>query len=570
MASRTPSDDGAEQGAAEQGAAAQDPLRPDDHRDARPAAREDVAQPRLGPLGYLRFFWRQLTSMRTALVLLLLMALAAIPGSLVPQNTSDPNGVRQYEIDDPELYKVLDGIQLFDTFGSVWFSAIYLLLFISLIGCIIPRTLHHARALRARPPKTPARLSRLVGYQRATSAADADTAIEEAARLLRRGGYRVERYPVRGGTSVSAERGYLRETGNLVFHAALVGVLLAVGLGQGFGYTGQRVLVQDSTFTNTRAGYDSFNPGRFVDGEGLAPYSLRLDDFTSEYTINPVNGKVQAEDFEVFASVREQGGDWREERIKVNHPLEVGGTQVFLLGNGYAPEITVRDPDGNIVDEGPVVFRPQDANLSGLGVLKVPDGLAEQVGLIGFFYPSPFGEEGGPYTSVYPEAGESSLLTLQVFTGDLGLDDGVARNVYLLDTSEMTAVAGQDSGTAALELKQGERVELPDGLGSVEFTGLKRFVALDIHHDSSQTWVLVFALLAVAGLLTSLFVPRRRLWVTAVPVDAADAGAGSRIEFAGLARGDDPTLERAVEDLAWRHREQLGDPAPEARAEARD
>ncbi|MBX9718880.1 MAG: cytochrome c biogenesis protein ResB, partial [Microbacteriaceae bacterium] len=65
-------------------------------------------QPKLDVAGWLRFAWRQLTSMRTALVLLLLLAVAAIPGSLVPQRSADPNGVVQYERDNPEMFAVLD------------------------------------------------------------------------------------------------------------------------------------------------------------------------------------------------------------------------------------------------------------------------------------------------------------------------------------------------------------------------------------------------------------------------------------------------------------------------------
>ena len=97
--------------------------------------------------------------MRTALFLLLLLAIAAVPGSLVPQRSSDPNGVVQYFNDNPDLAPVLDAMQFFDVYTSVWFSSIYLLLFVSLIGCVVPRTMHHLQALRAKPPKTPARLS---------------------------------------------------------------------------------------------------------------------------------------------------------------------------------------------------------------------------------------------------------------------------------------------------------------------------------------------------------------------------------------------------------------------------
>ena len=157
MASRTrsnptPSDDGT--------SVVGDPLRPSDHVDGTPV--DDgggVTQPRLNLVGYLRFFWRQLTSMRTALILLLLLALGAVPGSLVPQRSSDPNGVVAYQTNNPDTFKILDSLGLFSTFTSPWFSAIYLLLFVSLVGCIIPRLKHHLDALRAKPPKTPARLA---------------------------------------------------------------------------------------------------------------------------------------------------------------------------------------------------------------------------------------------------------------------------------------------------------------------------------------------------------------------------------------------------------------------------
>ena len=133
---------------------------PSDHLESN-----DITQPALGPMGWIRWAWRQVTSMRTALVLLLLLAIAAVPGSIVPQRSADPNGVTQYFTDNPDLAPVLDNLQLFDVYTSAWFSAIYILLFVSLIGCVIPRTQHHWKALRARPPRTPARLSRLDAYR---------------------------------------------------------------------------------------------------------------------------------------------------------------------------------------------------------------------------------------------------------------------------------------------------------------------------------------------------------------------------------------------------------------------
>ncbi|MEP6480088.1 MAG: cytochrome c biogenesis protein ResB [Rhodoglobus sp.] len=518
--------------------------RPSDHFDSD----QPVVQPRLGFVGYLRFFWRQLTSMRTALFLLLLLAIAAIPGSLVPQVSSDPNGVVQYKLEYPDLSKVLDFLQVFTTYSSVWFSAIYLLLFVSLIGCVIPRTKHHLVALLAKPPKTPARLERLAGFTSETSDADAATAVETARDVLRKQGYRVEQY----GDSVSAERGYLRETGNLVFHTALIGVLVTVGIGGGFGYTGQKVVVEGKSFVNTLGGYDSFNPGRFFTEAALQPFSLHLDKFTAVYEDKNFNAYGQAIDYTASVTTALRGAAPEKQQIKVNSPLEIGGTQVYLLGNGYAPVLTIRDPDGNIVWSQPTPFLPQDAKLTSLGVIKIPDGLSEQLGMIGFLYPTTIPLQSGALASSHPDLLDPTV-TLEVYTGDLGLDDGVARNAYNLDLTNLTQIAGRKAESPTIELGLGDRVDLPGGIGSIELTAIPRFASLDIHHDPSQVWVLVFAILVLGGLLTSLFIPRRRVWVKVVPVK----GGGIRLEYAGLARGEDPNLAAAVTEIAQKHADQL-------------
>jgi cytochrome c biogenesis protein len=530
--------------------------RPSDHFDS-PQQRPDTtaSQPKLGIVGYLRFFWRQLTSMKTALFLLLFLAFAAIPGSLVPQRSSDPNGVIQYKVDHPDLFPVLDSLQVFDTYTSVWFSSIYLLLFISLIGCIIPRTLHHARALRARPPKTPARLDRLTGYISTDTTADAATAIDTARALLKRQGYRVESYPGSGraAPSVSAERGYLRETGNLVFHMALVGILISVAVGGSFGYSGQRVVVEGQKFVNVLGDYDSFNPGRFFSSDVLAPYRISLDEFSATYELENRSAIGQATDYSARVTTSTPGGDDEQHEIKVNVPLAIGGTDVFLLGNGYAPTITVRDPEGTVVWTDSVPFLPQDTNLTSIGVVKVPDGLVEQVGMVGFFYPTAASLPSGAFTSGFPDVLDP-LMTLRVYTGDLGLDAGVPTSVYQLDTDDLTSIAGGDADAKALQLKLGDTVELPGGLGTVELSDVERFASFDIHKDPSQVWVLLFAILILGGLFTGLFIPRRRVWIKAV----ANDNGGTRLEYAGLARGDDPRLEAAVADISAAHAKQLG------------
>ena len=124
-----------------------------------------MSEIQLGFAGSARYLWRQLTSMRTALILLLMTALAAIPGSLLPQRTAGPIPVQDYFSKHPALAKFLDQIWMFDVYGSPWFSAIYILLFISLIGCVFPRVIEHAKSMLKLPPAAPSRLERMEHHQ---------------------------------------------------------------------------------------------------------------------------------------------------------------------------------------------------------------------------------------------------------------------------------------------------------------------------------------------------------------------------------------------------------------------
>ncbi|WP_449281977.1 cytochrome c biogenesis protein ResB [Leucobacter sp.] len=552
--------------------------RPSDYDDGTGAGGSLRAEsPELGFAGWLRWFWRQLTSMRVALILLLLLAVAAIPGSLVPQRGADPNGVVQYEQDHPELFPILDAfpIQAFDVYGSVWFSAIYLLLFISLIGCVLPRITHHWRAWRGRPPKTPARLQRMAGFSElrlsnpdATPAereAFAARAIEEAAAILKKLRYRVEvqRASRRGvdEVSVSAERGYLRETGNLLFHVSLLGVLVSVGLGGVLTFNGQKVLIEGETMVNQLIDYDTATSGRSFDSSSLEPFSLRLDSLDVTYN-TPDDGNVQAiglvKDYTANMTLISPEGEESEHIIRVNHPLRVHGSPIYLIANGYAPKITIRNAEGTVVYSEAMPFIPQDnLNMTSLGVVKVPDGIVDesgepvQIGLRGFFYPTKADLDTGAYTSNYPDL-ENPVLTLDVFEGDLGIDQGIPQSVYALDTSGMEQLTGRAVDIDSIELRPGERTELPDGLGTIEFESVPRYASFDVMQNPAQVWVLVFAVLALGGLMWSLFVPRRRMWVKALPSDD-----GVVLQYAALARGDDPALERAVEELRDRHRELL-------------
>ena len=65
-----------------------------------------------------RWAWRQLTSMRTALLLLLLLALAAVPGSIVPQTAVDDFAAARWKQAHPTLTPIYERLGLFQVYGS--------------------------------------------------------------------------------------------------------------------------------------------------------------------------------------------------------------------------------------------------------------------------------------------------------------------------------------------------------------------------------------------------------------------------------------------------------------------
>lgn len=501
-----------------------------------------------GVAATLRWGWRQLTSMRTALVLLFLLALAAIPGSLLPQENVDAGRVAQYFDQHPGLAPVLDKLSLFDVFSAPWFAAIYLLLFISLVGCIVPRARTHFGQIRARPPAAPRNLGRLPQADRFEVRTAPDEVLRDAADLLRSRRFRVD---VAEGDrpSVAAEKGYLRETGNLLFHVALLVLLVAVALGSLFGYKGNILVTEGDGFANSVISYDSMHRGRFFSDDRLAPFTIHVDKFRAWY-VPTGEDRGTPERYDAYLSYTDEPGAAKKRYdLQVNEPLSVDGAKVYLLGHGYSPEITVRDAEGRVVTSGPVPFVASDTkNYTSQGVVKAP-AAKPQLGFQMFFLPTFAMSRQGP-TSAYP-APLDPVILMVAYQGDLGMDEGAAQSVYALDTSRMKQIPLPQRSQL---LRPGDKVDLPGGRGSVEFDGIKQYVTLQVTHDPGKSLALGSAIVAIGALLLSLFVRRRRVWVRASRTD----DGRTVVEFGGLARSDGAGgFDSEFADLVDRMRERL-------------
>jgi cytochrome c biogenesis protein len=477
--------------------------------------------------GWLRWGWHQLTSMRTALVLLFLLALGSIPGSVLPQEGTDQSSVQQYFTAHPTLAPWLNHLGLFNVFAAPWFAAIYLLLFASLIGCVVPRTFRLVGSARTPPPRAPRNLARLPQSTSYSSALSPAAAVDGAAAVLGGQRFRLRRSAADATEHwVSAEKGYLREVGNLLFHLSLLGVLLSIAAGGLFGYKADKLLVEGQSFSDTVSALDEIHPGRLVSDSDFAPFSLTLNKFTAQY-IESGQSVGQPSNFEADVTYTSSpGANPGTYRIRINDPLSVDSLKVYLIGHGYAPEFKVTGANGKVAYEEATPFIP--ANTSTFlsdGVVKAPDA---SLGFMGVFVPTALPVD-GTLQSIFPAA-DNPAVSLIGYSGNLGMDSGQPQSVYQLDTTGMTKISGSPH-----LLQPGQSWALPGGKGSITFVGVKQWVSLAITYDPGQVPALVCGMLALAGLLISFFVRRRRVFVRAVP---AASGDGSVVTVGGLTRSD--------------------------------
>jgi cytochrome c biogenesis protein len=462
--------------------------------------------------------------MRTALVLLFLLAVASVPGSVIPQEGIDPAAVAQYYTAHPVLAPILARLSLFSVFGAPWFAAIYLLLFVSLAGCVLPRTFRLVGSARQLPPRAPRNLSRLpmsASYRTSLTPAEA---VGSAAGLLSG-----KRFRLRNGDGwVAAEKGYLREVGNLLFHIALLALLGSVGIGGIFGYKADRLLISGQSFANTPTALDQFRPGRLVSPGDLQPFSVSLDKFTAHYI---TSGTLRGQPSSFDASIRytdRPGAPARSFLLRVNHPLSVDGVRVYLIGHGYAPVFRVTDGAGRVVFDSPVPFIPvEQVGLTSEGVIKVPDADPDQLGFAGVFLPTAV-DVNGRLQSAFPAA-LLPRVSLVSYAGNLGLDDGQPQSVYQLDLAHLRRLP-----VAPRPLAPGQSIKLPGHAGTLTFTGYRQWASLAITYDPGQVPALISGIIAIAGLLLSFAVRRRRLFLRA---HAAPDG-GTLVDIGGLARSD--------------------------------
>jgi len=483
--------------------------------------------------------WRTLRSMRTALILLLMIGLASVAGSLLPQWPNTPERVLQYRADHPFWGTFFDRAGLFDVFGSWWFVLLVTLLFVSLVACLVPRTRALWRNVRT-PPMQAREIDAFPRYAEVAVAAGPDAAIEAARRTLRRRRFRVARDPDR--PALAAEKGLAREVGSLAFHWAFILLLAGVIYGKGTGFSGLIAVVEGQTWVDAEANYDgTIRAGRFFDD--FTGIGLHLKDFRSDFA-----NTGQPMDFVSEVDLLETDGSLlREESIRVNHPAKVEGLWIYQSSFGWAPvvEVTV---DGEVVSSGPVVM-DRDPAPEGVvefampwrGVVKLPGagagGLDRAIELELWPDSRAFAallEPGAVPQAMLVEF--DPIIRFTVWEGVLG---DLATN--RLDSSVLDEVSSGIVGAErTADLADGAALAVgEEGSGStISFPELRQYSVFQVARDPGVPLVLAAAILILVGLLPALYGSRRKVWVRADP-----DGDGSTMRVGGFALQRKPQFE---------------------------
>jgi cytochrome c biogenesis protein len=440
---------------------------------------------------------------------------------------------------------VLERLGFFDVFGSAWYMAIYLALLGALVACLVPRTRALVRVLRSRPPRGGdlARYRTRAGFD---TPATPDQAMAAARRVLRRNRFRLAEHPEGSGEpqrgapvsrgELAGEKGYLREAASLLFHVSLLVLLVGLAYGKGYGYRGQMAIVEGETRANARVGYDSFSPGRFFGPERLAPFQLRLDDFTNSF--HPDN--TPREFASRLTALDLDGRELQAQRVAPNRPMTVDGVRIFQSDYGYVPVVGVRDKAGRELLAPQEVLTLRDpASEWSTGAVKVtrptPDVGLELTMFTGLVT-APDCPGGAPFCND-PRLVRPVLVVL-AYQGDLRADR--AQSVFTLDRTRLRPL-----GDRPVLLVPGQSKELANGM-VVSFTDLKQYSVFTLARDPGVPVVAAAAALLLLGLVPSLYVTRRRVWVRATP-----AGPGvTRVELAGLALQGKAAFEGELARLA--------------------
>lgn len=298
--------------------------------------------------------WKFLSSVKLAVVLLIILAIVSVIGTVIQQNESPESYLREYSQTTVNLFEALG---FFDMYHTWWFVLLLFLLTANLTVCTLDRfpatwKMINAplkpiedEALKALPFK------KEIAFKGSMSAAQ-----ERAAQALKSHRYRLTEAAGSQGVQLLTQKGAYSRLGYIITHVSIVLVFIGALMGAFFGFKAFLNLPEGgaSKFVYLRNEpmwdriMDSFGIAKspvVYSPEGGVPamplgYFVRCDDFDVDYYVNPAGTPTgMPSEYHSTLSVFDLNGQKiLDKRIRVNDPLTFHGITFYQSSYGAIPD----------------------------------------------------------------------------------------------------------------------------------------------------------------------------------------------------------------------------------------
>ena len=272
----------------------------------------------------LRRLWRTLSSVKTGILLLIVLGVISATGTFILQRPlTDPDQMaRAYS---PALLRVLDAAGLTDVFHAWWFVALMALFGLTIVCASIDRWPNVWRYF-ARPYRVPdSHFRGALPLQATIPVNDGASALEAAARVLRSRGLKPQRAVERGQEALFVEKHRYSVLAVYVVHASLLLILLGGIVDAIYGYKGFLMLTpgEQTSTLELRNG-----------SKRALPFALRCDATGQENYPDGTPKKWWSDLVEL------QGGrEVQKKQIVVNDPLVTHGIRFYQASYGSTGKV---------------------------------------------------------------------------------------------------------------------------------------------------------------------------------------------------------------------------------------
>ena len=432
----------------------------------------------------LEWLWRQLSSMRVAMLIMLAIAVLGVAGSLLMQMPTDIVGIPAQEalwVDSVRpryggWTDILNALGLFSVFNSILFRVLAAALTISLIACSIHRIPGIVRT--ARNPRIdvgPAFFEHAPQHEAIVVRRDAAETREIVEGLLRTRRYRTLTTDD-GTVHLYADRFRWAPISGLVAHLSIVVIMAGAIVGGMFGYRNAEFMITEGQTLPVFV-----EPGMTV----------QLLDFTDKY--DPTTGAPI--DYASTIVVSRDGQPFDEHVVRVNDPYRYNGLTFYQAFFGPSAVVTVTNAAGDVLlqSEGVALAYEGDANHR-YGTVKIP---------------------GTDYTAEI--TGTSGAANDPIRPGQVNI------GIYTTGASSFSDVKVIDQSVAT-------------AIGELTFTFEReaQFTGLNVARDPGVPLIWIGSALLFIGFLVRFMVPHKRVWarITGRP------NGGAVVALATLAQKD--------------------------------